>query len=116
MMMDYRELLLPLCARKEEFEDMPEPRNLTSKQIRALEDIFDAGQIIEISERTSAFDRIFKDDPDYDYKSEDDSHYTAFPLEWIVARGDEFYYVDNEGHSYSRYGFRIPDEVVNNFI
>ena len=94
MMMDYRELLLPLCARKEDFKDMPEPEYLTSKQIRALEDIFDAGLIKEVRRNTSAYNKIFNSDPDFDITSATDQEiedfYQVFPRDPPLPKGRGF--------------------------
>jgi len=119
MYKDFRKILLPFCARKAHFDEMPEPE-LGMKEIAALEYLADKGLVLEIPKNASAYDDVFGDDPTYRYDENDeqalDSHYTAFPLEWIVIRGDEFFYVDNEGYQYCRYGFKIADDIVNLLI
>ena len=35
--------------------------------------------------------------------------YPNYPLEWVVHRGNTFYYVNTEGYDYARYGFRIKN-------
>lgn len=114
---DMTKILLPFCARKEEFEDMPEPTNLGAKELKALSYLYDKGLVIEIPKRASAFDTVFKS-PGSSFKTDQEmeDYYTAFPTEWIVIRGDEFFYVDNEGYDYCRYGFKIPEDVLNAII
>lgn len=102
-MRDNRQLFAHLCSRKEsQWEAMERVTDLDDARM---------GVLMSLPQKIVTWDTSPMEDIFYRPKDRKGSSRTSEQMEWVVQRMGEddlqYYYVNTEGFSYARYGFRF---------